>query len=72
MNNMAASTLTTIDTAEMVANHIGDHVQEKVEKIREKKAAGKGLLRRVINFLLSCEADFPYNLPVDMQMKLYR
>jgi hypothetical protein len=55
----------------MVRNRIEEHIQEKVEKIQEKKAAAKGRLRRLIRFLFSCEAVNPYDLSPEMQARLF-
>ena len=67
MTNTTANAFNTVNNADMIRNHI----QDKVEKIQEKKAAAKGRIRRAIDFLFSCESDNPYNLPADMKAKMY-
>ena len=71
MTNTAVRAFTTIDATEMVRNQIEEHIQEKVEKIQEKKAAAKGRLRRIISFLFSCDSGNPCTLSPDMQARLY-
>ena len=71
MANTAVRAFSTIDATEMVRNRIEEHIQEKVEKIQEKKAAAKGRLRRLIRFLFSCEAVNPYDLSPEMQARLF-
>ena len=71
MANTAVRTVTTIDATEMVRNHIEEHIQEKVGKIQEKKAAARGRLRRAISFLFECDSSDSGNLSPDMQAKLY-
>ena len=71
MANTAVRAFTTIDVTEMVRNRIEEHIQEKVEKIQEKKVAARGRLRRAISFLFSCESVNPYDLSPEMQARLY-
>ncbi len=71
MANTAVRAFTTIDATEMVRNRIEEHIQEKVEKIQEKKVAARGRLRRAISFLFSCESVNPYDLSPEMQARLY-
>ena len=71
MSNTAVRAFTTIDATEMVRNRIEEHIQEKVEKIQEKKAAAKGRLRRFVRFLFSCESVNPYDLNPEMQARLF-
>ena len=71
MTHTAASKLTLIDTAEIKRIQIGEHIQQQAEKIQEKKIAARSRLRRVISFLFDCETDNPYNLPADMNARLY-
>ena len=71
MTHTAASKLTFIDNAEMTRIQIGEHIQQKAEKIQEKHVAVKGRLHRAISFLFDCESENPYNLPADMKAKLY-
>ncbi len=44
---------------------------ETAEKIRERKAARKESLRKVMGFLFSCGTDNPHNLSPEMQARLY-
>ena len=71
MANTAVRAFTAIDAPEMVRDRIEEHIQEKVGKIHEKKAAAKGRLRRFIRFLLSCEAVNPYDLSPEIQARLF-
>ena len=71
MANTAFRAFTAIDATEMVRDRIEEHIQEKVGKIHEKKAAAKGRLRRFIRFLLSCEAVNPYDLSPEIQARLF-
>ena len=71
MTNTAARNFTTIDAAEMARNQIGEHIQGKIGQIREKRTAARGRLRKAISFLFSCGETNTYNLPADMQAKLY-
>ena len=63
MTNTATMTYTT--------SQIGENIQNKVEGIRNRGAVRKSALRRVISFLFDCEADNQYDLPQDMQARLY-
>ena len=71
MTNTVVRSFSTVETAEIVRNQIEEHIQEKVEKIHEKKAAARGRLRRAIDFLFSCNSDNPYQLSPSMKAKLY-
>ena len=44
---------------------------ETVEKIRERKAARKSALRKVMNSLFSCRTENTHNLSPEMQARLY-
>ena len=67
MTHTEARELTLIDAAEMARIRIGEHIRKKAEKNR----AEKGRLRRLISFLFSCEPVNPYNLPADINVRLY-
>ena len=71
MTNTAVKTFTAIETTEMVRNQIEEHIQERVEKIHEKRVAARSRLRRFISFLLSCEEDVPSQLSPAMKARLY-
>lgn len=67
MESTAARSFTPIDTTEIIRNRI----EEKVEKIQEKRASIRSRLLRGISFLFNCEADNSYNLAPEMKAKLY-
>ena len=67
MTTTRANAIYTTDTADMIRNRIGEHV----ERIQERKEAAKGKLRRAFDFLFSCESYNPYNLPESMRSRLY-
>ena len=64
---MTTATGKSITATEM----IGEHIQEKVEMIQERRAAANGRLHRAISFLFNCKADNPHNLQPAMQARLY-
>ena len=63
--------MTNSATMTYTASQIGENIQNKVEAIRNREAARKSALRRVISFLFNCEAGNQYKLPRDMQARLY-
>ena len=67
MKRTAARTMTTIDAAELIRNQI----EEKVEKIQEKRASVRSRLARGIRFLFNAETENPYNLTPAMNARLY-
>ena len=67
MTNTAVRNFTPVDTTEIIRNRI----EEKVERIQEKRAFARSRLFRCIRFLFNCETDNPYNLTPDMKVKLY-
>ena len=71
MKRTVAKTMTTIDAAELIRNQIGEHIQEKVEKIQEQKAVARGHLRRMMDVLFCSEPENRYDLSPAMRAKLY-
>ena len=71
MTNTAERTFTTADIKEMVASQIDMRLADQAEKVRVKKAAVKGRLRRTIDFLFSSQDMNPYGIPADMQARMY-
>ena len=67
MTITTANTFNTANNADMIRNHL----QDKVEKIQEKRASAKGCLRRAVDFLFSCESANSYHLPADMKARMY-
>ena len=63
--------MTNTATMTYTASQIIENIQNKVEVIRKREAARKSALRRMISFLFNCEAGNQYNLPQDMQARLY-
>ena len=71
MTNTRTRALTTIDTAELVRNQLGEQLQEHVERMHKREAAARGRLRRAIRFLFATNADRPGGLSPAMQARRY-
>ena len=67
MTNTAVRNISTIETTEIIRNQI----EEKVEKIQEKRASVRSRLARGIRFLFNAETENPYNLTPAMNARLY-
>ncbi len=55
----------------MVRNQIEDHIQERVEKIQEKRIVVRGRIRRALSFLFSCNEENPHELSPAMRARLF-